>query len=592
MAINGVGDVIALVQLTAQAAKTLHEAKHAPDEIRRFIEETDQYQSCVETAASRLRHHGALLKSHTEVKRNIQSILEQCVDTTIKLRKIASKYQQVVRKKGPAAGKDAAWQQWMEALKTVYHSVEWTTKGDILDKLRAELARNVQMLTWLEGGLMSDRMDQLLVQMNKIQDILTSAISSPSRTPLSSPFGLSPNPPPLAMSPSSQPTSPESAPIAQPQSLAPLQLSEPMLDVNDWYFDHNIDSQLRLPEKFSFPRVTPGDGYRHVKLVSPQEQQNFVDQITAKKDFAEFPVVSVTFVWRKPGSSDEVLIDASDHGKVLLIKNGQAVEDIWTLNEQKTIRFRQRIPTWDDIIPYSISIDKFTAAVEQGEGLTFFTIEGGQRQDHPRITTSWVNYKFTTSNGESFARELERSLPDWWAKSKHPDCERFQEILYGWDLRLLVPVKEICRPHTVGDDDRLSGYENVRVWERGNEMRFMAHLIQEKGKRRKKYLEFDLCQEGLQLESKGKGEKSVLRFTGVNAAIEEFELERRGSTASLNSVSSASSLKRRLSWNQSSPWLDKVDVHFKVQEHRDSLHHLALSCRPVQKAAAGKRKVG
>ena len=155
MAINGVGDVVALVQLTAQAAKTLREAKHAPDEIRLFIEETDQYQSCVEAAASRLRHHGALLKSHNEVKRNIQGILEQCVDTTLKLRKIATKYQQVVRKKGPAVGKDAAWQSWMEALKTVYHSVEWTTKADVLDKLRSELSRNVQMLTWLEGGLMS-----------------------------------------------------------------------------------------------------------------------------------------------------------------------------------------------------------------------------------------------------------------------------------------------------------------------------------------------------------------------------------------------------------------------------------------------------
>ncbi len=155
MAINGVGDVIALVQVTAQVARTLREAKSAPDEIRSFIEETDQYQSCIEAAASRLRRHGALLKSQSEVKRNIQGVLEQCLDTTTKLRKIATKYQQVVKKKGPATGKDAAWQQWTEALKTVYHSVDWTTKADTLDKLRSELARNVQMLTWLEGGLMS-----------------------------------------------------------------------------------------------------------------------------------------------------------------------------------------------------------------------------------------------------------------------------------------------------------------------------------------------------------------------------------------------------------------------------------------------------
>ena len=72
------------------------------------------------------------------------------------------------------------------------------------------------------------------------------------------------------------------------------------------------------------------------------------------------------------------------------------------------------------------------------------------------------------------------------------DCEKFQTLVYGWTLRLVVPVNEICRPHGLGrDDDRLVGIENVRVWDRGSEMRFMAHLIQEKGKRRKKYLEFD-----------------------------------------------------------------------------------------------------
>lgn len=155
MAINGVGDVIALVQLTVQVAGILHEARHAPDDIRRFIHETDQYKSCVETATRRLRRHGALLKSHSEVKRDIQSVLEQCLDTTLKLSKIATKYQQIIEEKGSFAGKDAAWQQWMAALKTVYHSVKWATKGDMLDKLRSELARNVQMLTWLEGGLMS-----------------------------------------------------------------------------------------------------------------------------------------------------------------------------------------------------------------------------------------------------------------------------------------------------------------------------------------------------------------------------------------------------------------------------------------------------
>ena len=204
-------------------------------------------------------------------------------------------------------------------------------------------------------------MEELLVQMSKIQDIMTSAISSPSRTPMSSPFGLSPNPPASAVSPGSQITSSEPLPNAQSHPMADLNLSEPMLDVDDWKFGHNIDSQLRLSENFSFPGVTLGDEYRHVKLASPQEQQQFIEQITVKKEFIELyvylkytiaegrysdlfgsSILSVTFIWRRPGASDGVRIVASDRGKVLLIKNGQAVEDIWTLNHKNTIRFRQR----------------------------------------------------------------------------------------------------------------------------------------------------------------------------------------------------------------------------------------------------------
>lgn len=71
------------------------------------------------------------------------------------------------------------------------------------------------------------------------------------------------------------------------------------------------------------------------------------------------------------------------------------------------------------------------------------------------------------------------------------DCRLFQEELYGWKLALLVPVTAIYRPHKGRDDDRLVGFETVRVWKRDSEMRFMAHLIQEKGKRRRKYMEFN-----------------------------------------------------------------------------------------------------
>lgn len=145
----------------------------------------------------------------------------------------------------------------------------------------------------------------------------------------------------------------------------------------------------------------------------------------------------------------------------------------------------------------------------------------------------------------------------------------------------------------MSDDDRLVARENVRIWEKGDETRFMAHLIQEKGKRRKKYLEIDckqtmprmlsnstntstVCQESITIESKGTGQKSALRLIGINTTIAEPELERRGSASSLNSVSSGNSLKRRLSWNQSSPILDKVDIYFRTQNRELLL--MATTC--------------
>ncbi|OAL26341.1 hypothetical protein AYO22_04259 [Fonsecaea multimorphosa] len=472
MAINGVGDVIALVQVTTQVAKTLHAATHAPNEVKLFIQETDRYQSCVATAASRLRRHGAMLKDHADVKSNIQGMLEQCVETTKKLKKIATKYEHIVNRNGSPTGAEAAWHQWIEAFKTVYHKIEWTTKDVVVENLRGELLRHIQWLTWLENGLLTDRVSQLADQVSDLKDMVAVAVSnqSSSTTPMSSPFGPSPDPtsPSItARGSGSQFNSPELSSNPKTQSIAPLWLPGPTVGLDDYDFGQDIDNQLTLPE--SFPGVTPGDQYRHVKLASIKEQQDFVDKLTAHANFTEIRVDSVNFVWRKPGAADGVSIEASDSGRVLLIKNGAAVEDIWTLNDKRTIRFRQRVPTWEYIIPYSINGDELIAVVEQGEGLTFFTIEEGQRRDHPRIPTTWVQYKF-------------RSVPD---------CERFQAIVYGSSLRLVVPVTEICRPHFGRDDDRIVGLENVRVWEVGSEMRFMVHLIQEKGKRRKKYMEFN-----------------------------------------------------------------------------------------------------
>ncbi|OQU95530.1 hypothetical protein CLAIMM_01718 [Cladophialophora immunda] len=565
MAINGVGDVIALVQVTTQAAKTLHAATHAPEEIRLFIRETDRYQACVGDAASRLRRHGAILKDHADVKSNIQSMLEQCAETTRKLRRIATKYEHIVTKKGTATGADAAWNQWIEAFKTVYHSIEWTTKDVVVENLRRELSRHIQILSWLENGLLSEQVGQLSVQVSNLQDMVAFAMSSPNLTPLSSPFGPSPNPtsPSItARGSGSQVNSPELSSNTQTQSMAPLRLPDPTFDIDDCDFGQDIGDQLQLPE--SFPGVTPGDQYRHVKLASVKEQKEFVDKLTANANFTEIRVESVHFVWRKPGAPDGVMIEASDSGRVLLVKNGAAVEDIWTLNDKRTIRFRQRVPTWEYIIPYSINGDEFVAVVEQGEGLTFFTIQQGQRRDHPRIPTTWVQYKFKSVL----------------------DCEQFQEIVYGSRLRLLLPVTEICRPHRGRDDDRLVGLENVRVWEMGSEMRFMVHLIQERGKRRKKYMEFNLCQDSIKIESKGTGRKSTLLLTGIHAQIDEMESERRASTSTLNSDSTlgpAKSLTRRFSWDRSLPYLDKAEIYFRHQEDRDSLLQLALSCRPSRK---------
>jgi hypothetical protein len=127
-----------------------------------------------------------------------------------------------------------------------------------------------------------------MIEMSKIQSILTSAISSPSRTPLSSPFGLSPNPPSLTLSPGSLKPSPDPSADGQSQSLPPLVLSDPMLNVDEeWSFEHKIDPVLQFSDKFSFADVTPGDEYRHVKRASDSEQQRFIQQITKGKEFIE-----------------------------------------------------------------------------------------------------------------------------------------------------------------------------------------------------------------------------------------------------------------------------------------------------------------
>lgn len=71
------------------------------------------------------------------------------------------------------------------------------------------------------------------------------------------------------------------------------------------------------------------------------------------------------------------------------------------------------------------------------------------------------------------------------------DCKEFQEHLYGWDLLLTVPVREIYKRNRIKDDDHLVGCQNIRIWRSRTtaEVRFQIRLSKKKG--RKRYLEFD-----------------------------------------------------------------------------------------------------
>ena len=61
------------------------------------------------------------------------------------------------------------------------------------------------------------------------------------------------------------------------------------------------------------------------------------------------------------------------------------------------------VPTWDEIIPYTIAIpgEESRAVVEQGLGsaLTFVTFERGKELTY-RIPTTWVTYNFRDADGK------------------------------------------------------------------------------------------------------------------------------------------------------------------------------------------------
>lgn len=164
-------------------------------------------------------------------------------------------------------------------------------------------------------------------------------------TPMSSPFGLSPNekieaplegmmkPKTVVQNGALRNSVPPMEDLALPDPSL-----DPSIDMYDFNFAHKLD--LDLPD--SFPRSTPGDEYRNVKLASNHEQDEFIKTLIDGTEHVEFPIESVEFVYQRTPTSHAVVITASDDGKVLLLKNGSAVSDIWTLNTEKTIRFLQR----------------------------------------------------------------------------------------------------------------------------------------------------------------------------------------------------------------------------------------------------------
>ncbi|KIX03123.1 uncharacterized protein Z518_06673 [Rhinocladiella mackenziei CBS 650.93] len=563
---NGLGDVVALAQLTADIAQRLDAARHAPDDVKRLIEEVHRYHRCIARAGNSIRQNGAVLKPLDGVKGDILWFLRRCEQTTKKLQNIVSRYEDIVRGDGPATNEDGARKQWTKALSTMYRSIKWTSKAETVDELRAELTQHTQFLTFLSQQLLSEQMaelsESLQMKFDQIRRGMSSSASSPTLSPLIRPYSISPQFGPSDRSPDpntrhanreatgSLSTSPRDPPgtLQSGPTMAPLMLPPPAdVDITRYVFRHD-DSQFKLPSDIPKATRTPGDEFRYVGLASDDEQQELIDELATKTTFPEFPIETVTFVFQKTSSSERATIRASNAGKVMLVQKGSAVEDIWTLNDEKTIRFRQRVPTWDNIIPYSTNGEELTAVVEQGSGLTFVTFEEGRRYQHPEIRTSWVTYKFRNAD----------------------DCRRFQEALYGYELLLLVPVLEIYRPRTGRGGDRITNIQNIRVWKRGSESRFMVKLIPEPGKRRKKYLEFNLGQEGIKVEAKGKGSESKLIFSGIGVWIDEESFwERRGSMTSLSSASttgsSISSITRRLSF-ELSPLVEEIVVVFQAQE--------------------------
>lgn len=155
-------------------------------------------------------------------------------------------------------------------------------------------------------------MDQVSKKLDNLHLALYSAHPSPTLSPFLQPYLLSPGSQTPSSNPSDPSPSPKAGPIHQPgstsaqalpgisdktqaqsQAVTPLELPpSSTFDIKDWIPRHDIDDELQFPD--SFPGTTPGDEYRHVKLASIKEQQQFVAQLTAHATFIEMFVLPPT----------------------------------------------------------------------------------------------------------------------------------------------------------------------------------------------------------------------------------------------------------------------------------------------------------
>ena len=108
-------------------------------------------------------------------------------------------------------------------------------------------------------------------------------------TPLSSPsVDQSPNETQLLSSAGGMVVQiPPAAPLMNTQpSIGLSQLAEPSVDAFNPVFAHDLN--LELPE--SFPRTTPGNEFRNVKLASRNEQEVFIKGLKRDTKFIEMSV--------------------------------------------------------------------------------------------------------------------------------------------------------------------------------------------------------------------------------------------------------------------------------------------------------------